>query len=78
MLPYRLARSILESGDRGEEEGAVRELLTNCVELLDAEKFPHIATSAHFLLSELYLPDYTDPAMLALRGRGWRTGLGRG
>jgi len=65
MLLYRLARSILESGDRGEEEGTVRELLTNCVQLLDAEKFPHIATSAHFLLSELYLPDDTDPAMPA-------------
>ena len=63
MLLYRLARSILESGDRGEEEGTVKELLTNCVQLLDAEKFPHIATSAHFLLSELYLPDDTDPAM---------------
>jgi len=68
MLLYRLARSILESGDRGEEEGTVRELLTNCVELLDAEKFPHIATSAHFLLSELYLPDDTDPAMPAFSG----------
>ena len=77
MLPYRLARSILESGDRGEEEGTVRELLTNCVELLDAEKFPHIATSAHFLLSRALLPDYTDSAMPALRGRGWRVGWGR-
>ena len=77
MLQYRLARSILESGDRGEEEGTVGELLTNCVELLDAEKFPHTATSAHFPLSELYLPDYTDPAMPALRGRGWRAGWGR-
>ena len=46
MLLYRLARSILESGDRGEEEGTVRELLTNFVELLYAEKFPHIATSS--------------------------------
>ena len=62
MLLYRLARNILESGNRGEEEGTVRELLTHCVSLLDSEKFPHIATSAHFLLSELYLPDGTDPA----------------
>ena len=38
------------------------------MELLDAEKFPHIATSAHFLLSELYLPDDTDPAMPAFSG----------
>lgn len=62
MLLYRLARNILESGDRGHEEGTVRELLTHCVSLLDSDKFPHIATSAHFLLSELYLPDGTDPA----------------
>ena len=62
MLLYRLARNILESGNRGEEEGTVRELLTHCVSLLDSDKFPHIATSAHFLLSELYLPDGTDPA----------------
>jgi len=68
MLLYRMARNILESGDRGEEEGTVRELLTNCVELLDSEKFPHIATSAHFLLSELYVPDDTDPAMPAFSG----------
>ena len=29
--------------------------------LLDSEKFPHIATSAHFLLSELFVPEGTDP-----------------
>jgi len=68
MLLYRLARRILESGNRDEEEGTVRELLTNCVDLLDAEKYPHIATSAHFLLSELYLPDDTDPASPAFSG----------
>ena len=39
--------------------------LDNCVSLLDSEQYPHIATSAHFLLSELYLPDGTDPAMPA-------------
>ena len=62
MLLYRLARNILETEDRSSEEGTVRELLQNCVSLLDAEKFPHIATSAHFLLSELYVPEGTDPA----------------
>ena len=62
MLLYRLARNILESGEREEEEGTIRDLLTNCVSLLDSDKYPHIATSAHFLLSELYLPDGTDPA----------------
>ena len=65
MLLYRLARNILECGERSEEEGTVRDLLTNCVSLLDSQKYPHIATSAHFLLSELYLPDTTDPAKAA-------------
>ena len=40
------------------------------MELLDAEKFSHIATSEHFLLSELYLPDDTDPDMPAFSGGG--------
>ena len=62
MLLYRLARNILESEDRETEEGTVRDLLTQCVTLLDSDKYPHIATSAHFLLSELYLPDGTDPS----------------
>ena len=57
-----ILRSILESPDRAAEEGTVRELLRNCVDLLDSTKFPHIATSAHFLLSELYVPEGTDPA----------------
>ena len=61
MLLYRLARNILETGDRSEEEGTVRELLQNCLALFDSEKLPHIATSAHFLLSELYVPEGTDP-----------------
>jgi len=62
MLLYRLARNILETEDRVTEEGTVRELLQNCVSLLDSNKYPHIATSAHFLLSELYVPEGTDPA----------------
>merc|ERR1719323_1426601 len=65
MLLYRLARNILDAGDRDTEEGTVRELLNHCVSLLNSDKYPHIATSAHFLLSELYLPDGTDPAMPA-------------
>jgi len=68
MLMYRLARSILETEERAEGEGTVRELLQNCVSLLDSAKFPHIATSAHFLLSELYVPEGTDPARPGLGG----------
>ena len=76
MLLYRLARNILESGDRSVEEGTVRDLLTHCVALLDTDKYPHIATSAHFLLSELYLPDGTDPAQPAFSDGGAEGGEG--
>jgi hypothetical protein len=63
LLLYRLARSILDESPRvGDEDCAVaRALLKNCIELIDENEYPHIATSAHFLLSELYLPADTDP-----------------
>lgn len=62
LLLYRMARNILDA-KAGEDDGAVaRALLNNCIELIDKSKFPHIATSAHFLLSELYLPADTDPS----------------
>ena len=35
MLLYRLARNILDAGDRDTEEGTVRELLNHCVSLLN-------------------------------------------
>ena len=62
LLLYRLARSLLESGTGKEDDATARALLQNCVGLLNKSKFPHIATSAHFLLSELYVPSDTDPA----------------
>ena len=33
-----------------------------CLELLDKDKFPHIATSAHYMLSDIYIPDDIDPS----------------
>jgi len=62
MLLYRVARNLLDSEERKDAEGTVKELLHNCLQLLDKAKFPQIATSAHFLLAELYLPDDTDPS----------------
>ena len=62
LLLYRLARNMLESGNRDEEDPITRALLNNCIDLIDKSKFPHIATSAHFLLSELYVPADTDPS----------------
>jgi hypothetical protein len=62
LLLYRLARNILEFQGSKEDDATARALLQNCVGLLDKNKFPHIATSAHFLLSELYVPSDTDPS----------------
>jgi len=70
LLLYRLARNILDARDdegpgehsnKNEDCAVARALLKNCIELIDESKYPHIATSAHFLLSELYLPADTDP-----------------
>jgi hypothetical protein len=62
LLLYRLARNILEIQGSQEDDATARALLQNCVGLLDKKKFPHIATSAHFLLSELYVPSDTNPS----------------
>ena len=37
-------------------------LLKNCIELLTKEKNPQIITSAHYMLSDLYVPASTNPA----------------
>lgn len=62
LLLYRLARNILDDRVNDEDCATARALLKNCIDLIDEKKFPHIATSAHFLLSELYVPADTDPA----------------
>ena len=58
----QVARNILNSSARKEDEGSARQLLVKCLELLDTEKFPHIATSAHYMLSDIYIPDDIDPS----------------
>ena len=63
LLLYKVARNVLQNADnRAGEEGNVKQLLTNCLQLLDKDKYPQIATSAHFMLSDLYVPDDIDPA----------------
>lgn len=42
--------------------GTIRMLLKNCVALLVKEKYPQIVTSAHYMLSDVYIPADTDPA----------------
>lgn len=62
MLLYRVARNMKYSPDYHRHQGTIRMLLKNCVELLAKEKYPQIVTSAHFMLSDLYVPSDTDPA----------------
>ena len=44
------------------QQGTIRMLLKNCLTLLAKEKYPQIVTSAHYMLSDLYVPADTDPA----------------
>ncbi|XP_054016507.1 erythroid differentiation-related factor 1 [Hylaeus anthracinus] len=62
MLLYRVARNMKYSSDYHRQQGTIRMLLKNCVQLLAKEKYPQIVTSAHFMLSDLYIPSDTDPA----------------
>ncbi|XP_036151294.1 erythroid differentiation-related factor 1 isoform X2 [Monomorium pharaonis] len=62
MLLYRVARNMKYSPDCHRHQGTIRMLLKNCVQLLAKEKYPQIVTSAHFMLSDLYIPSDTDPA----------------
>ncbi|KAK2586143.1 hypothetical protein KPH14_001413 [Odynerus spinipes] len=61
MLLYRVARNMKYSSDYHRHQGTIRMLLKNCVQLLAKEKYPQIVTSAHFMLSDLYIPSSTDP-----------------
>jgi len=63
LLLYKVARNILQNTDnRSGDEASVKRVLTNCLQLLDKNQYPQIATSAHFMLSDLYVPDDIDPA----------------
>ncbi|KAH0944645.1 hypothetical protein HN011_004591 [Eciton burchellii] len=62
MLLYRVARNMKYSSDYHRHQGTIRMLLKSCVQLLIKEKYPQIVTSAHFMLSDLYIPSDTDPA----------------
>lgn len=61
MLLYRVARNMKYSSEYLRQQGTIRMLLKNCIQLLTREKYPQIVTSAHFMLSDLYIPSDTDP-----------------
>lgn len=60
-LLYRVARNMVTRGNGHKEGSTIRQLLESCLKLLDKDKHPELVTSAHFMLSEIYLPDDTDP-----------------
>jgi len=58
MLFYRVAKNMMnQSPLSAREQGTIRQLLNNCLILLDNQRFPEIFTSASYLLSDLYSPD---------------------
>ncbi len=74
MLLYNVASNILKNKEeRHRGAKTARQLLDKCLFLLDQDKFPHIATSAHFMLSDLYVPDDIDPSNPNFRGEGDRS-----
>lgn len=62
MLLYRVARNMKNSSDGSHQAATIRMLLNNCISLLSAEKYPQIITSAHYMLSDLYIPANINPA----------------
>ncbi|XP_069671466.1 erythroid differentiation-related factor 1 [Periplaneta americana] len=69
MLLYRVARNMKHSADGQRQHGTIRMLLKNCLALLVKEKYPQIVTSAHYMLSDLYVPAGTDPGKPCLDGQ---------
>lgn len=58
MLFYRVAKNMMNQSPLSSgEQSTVRQLLNNCLLLLDNETYPEIFSSASFLLSDLYSPD---------------------
>ncbi|XP_022805708.1 erythroid differentiation-related factor 1-like [Stylophora pistillata] len=58
MLFYRVAKNMMNQSPLSSgEQSTVRQLINNCLLLLDNETYPEIFSSASFLLSDLYSPD---------------------
>ncbi|KAG0727137.1 Erythroid differentiation-related factor 1 [Chionoecetes opilio] len=61
MLFYRVAKNMRASEDANKKIASIRALLKNSLTLLDKAKYPKIVSSAHYMLSDLYLPQDIDP-----------------
>ncbi|XP_067036895.1 erythroid differentiation-related factor 1-like isoform X2 [Acropora muricata] len=78
MLFYRVAQNMMNQAPlNAGEQGTVRQLLNNCITLIDNDRFPEIFTSANFLLSELYSPDDVH-ALPAISGANEEHGSEKG
>ncbi|XP_076030337.1 erythroid differentiation-related factor 1 isoform X2 [Oratosquilla oratoria] len=61
MLFYRVAKNMKASEEAHSKQATIRALLKNSLSLLDKHKYPQIVSSAHYLLSDLYMPQDIDP-----------------
>lgn len=55
------AERIMDKENKDPPDAAARRVLLNCMALLNKEKFPQIAASASYLLSDIYIPDDLNP-----------------
>ncbi|XP_069191990.1 erythroid differentiation-related factor 1 isoform X2 [Procambarus clarkii] len=61
MLFYRVAKNMRASEDAHNKIASIRALLKNSITLLDKNEYPKIVSSAHYMLSDLYVPQDIDP-----------------
>ncbi|XP_064116065.1 erythroid differentiation-related factor 1-like [Macrobrachium nipponense] len=61
MLFYRVAKNMRSSEDYHTKIATIRALLKNSLTLLDNKEYPKIVSSAHYMLSDLYVPQDIDP-----------------
>ncbi|XP_046386982.1 erythroid differentiation-related factor 1 [Ischnura elegans] len=62
MLLYRVARNMKNPKPNKRQQATIQTLLKNCLTLLAKEKYPRIVASAHYMLSDLYVPTKMDTA----------------
>lgn len=61
LLLYKVAYNMKNNKKVVGQRGTIRMLLKNCVKLLSEEKYPELVASSHFMLSDLYVPEGTNP-----------------
>lgn len=61
LLLYKVGYNMKNNKKIIGQRGTIRMLLKNCVKLLSEEKYPELVASSHFMLSDLYVPEDTNP-----------------